>query len=83
MSLEKIIAATVGVLVLLAIPAVIIFGIWSACTTKASDRPSHTSTAAAFLSALDRIVRPSAEHQIEEENRVVKEEDDVGGGKDA
>lgn len=82
MSLQQILGIIIGLSVLVGIPAMIAYSIWAEWGKKASDRPSHTSTAAAFLGALDRIVRPSTEHQIKEENRVVKEEDEAGEDKD-
>ena len=82
MTTSQLVTVVVGTLILISIPAMLIYSIWSEWGKKSSDRPSHTSAAAAFLGALDRIVRPSVEHQIEEGNRVVKEEDDVSGGRE-
>ena len=82
MTTQQILAIIIGLSVIVGIPAMFAYSIWAEWGKKASDRPSHTSTAAAFLGALDRIVRPSAEHQINEENRVVKDEEDVGAGKE-
>ena len=79
MSIEQYIAIAVTILVLMVFPLAVGWELWRTRHQKASDRPAHTSVATAFLGALDRIVRPSVEHQIEEENRVVKDEKDVGG----
>jgi len=76
----KIFAVSVTLLLFVGLPLLIAVDYWKNGGKRASDRPSHNSTSAAFLGALDRITRPSVEHQIEEENRVVKDEDDVGGG---
>jgi len=79
MSPEQIIAIAVTILLLVVFPLGIAFEAWRTRHQKTSDRPTHTSVAAGFLGALDRIIRPSVEHQIEEENRVVKDEEGVGG----
>ena len=75
----KFLAIAVTLLIFVALPLMIAIDYWRNRGKKASDRPSHTSSGAAFLGALDRIVRPSVEHQIKEENRVVKDEEEVGG----
>lgn len=79
MSLEQYLAIAVTFLMLVVLPLGIALEMWRTRHQKASDRPNHTSVAASFLGALDRIIRPSVEHQIEEEDRVVKDEEDVGG----
>ncbi len=79
MTPPQFIAITVTLLIFVGLPLMIAIDYWKNAGKKASDRPTHTSTAAAFLGALDRIVRPSVEHRIEEENRMVKDEEDVGG----
>jgi len=75
----KVLAITVTLLFFIGLPLLIAVDYWKNGGKRASERPSHTSTSAAFLGALDRITRPSVEHQIEEENRVVKDEENVGG----
>lgn len=79
MTAEQYIAIAATILLLVVLPLGMAYTAWQSRHVKASDRPSHTSAGAAFLGALDRLIRPSVEHQIKEENRVVKDEDDIGG----
>ena len=80
MTLQQILAIAATLLVFIGFPLLVGIELWRNRGKKASERRSHASTgSAAFLGAMDRIVRPSVEHQIQEENRVVKEDEDVGG----
>ena len=52
MPIQQILALIVGIAVLVGIPVMLLLGLRDLFGKKASERPSHTSSAAAFLGAL-------------------------------
>jgi len=80
MTLHSIFLIAVAVILLVVLPiyGVISFGMW--LKTTPSDRPARRggSMGGVFL-PLDRLIRPSVEHQIEAQQRIVKKDADQGG----
>ena len=83
MDLKTIFLSIAAVAILLILPSAMVWSMVQHFRTPPSKRPgggSMSNSVGAGLQELDRLlVRPSVEHQIEAENRVLKREDDEGG----
>ena len=82
MTFQAIFWTFLAVAMLIVVPAAMVWTLVDHLRGKGSDRQgsgSFTSGIAGAMQELDRLMtRPSIEHQVETENRVLKREDDAG-----
>jgi hypothetical protein len=83
MDFKLILVIVAAVLVLVVGPIALVCAFVAGIRRKASERPSGgggiSNIVGGAMLEMDRFVRPSVEHTIAAEHRVLKREDDQGG----
>jgi hypothetical protein len=79
MNLKEVLAIIVALTILVGVPAFMIWGVVDHVRNgRKRERRSTGGGIGGVLVELDRLVRPSVEHTVEAETRVLRREDDDG-----